>query len=100
NTIESPNAPSIRLTSLPVFLDGKVKYILQTESSMHFIEHALRQLGMLLVVISISILAMAWVGSRWVADQALTPVEALSSTAEQISASPPKTRLILNAPSA
>ena len=98
DTIEVPNAPSIRRISLPVFRDGKVKYILQTESSMHFIEHALRQLGMLLVVISISILAMAWVGSRWVADQALTPVEALSSTAEQISGSSLKTRVSLNAP--
>src|SRR5437660_2229900 len=98
DTIEIPNAPSIRRISLPVFRDGKVKYILQTESSMHFIEHALRQLAMLLVVISFSILAMAWFGSRWVADQALTPVEALSSTAEQISGSSLKTRVSLNAP--
>jgi heavy metal sensor kinase len=65
---------------------------------MRFIEHALRQLAMLLVVISISILAMAWFGSRWVADQALTPVAALSSTAEQISGSSLKTRVSLNAP--
>jgi len=98
DTIEIPNAPSIRRISLPVFREGRVKYILQTESSMRFIEHALRQLAMLLVVISISILAMAWVGSRWVADQALTPVEALSSTAEQISGSSLKTRVSLNAP--
>jgi heavy metal sensor kinase len=98
DTIAAPNAPSIRRISLPVFRDGRVKYILQTESSMRFIEHALRQLAMLLVVISISILAMAWVGSRWVADQALTPVEALSSTAEQISGSSLKTRVSLDAP--
>ena len=98
DTIEVPNAPSIRRISLPVFREGRVKYLLQTESSMRFIEHALRQLAMLLVVISISILAMAWVGSRWVADQALTPVEALSTTAEQISGSSLKTRVSLDAP--
>src|SRR5207245_2912669 len=34
DTIEIPTAPSIRRISLPVFREGKVKYILQTESSM------------------------------------------------------------------
>src|SRR5438876_1511518 len=98
DTIEVPNTPSIRRISLPALREGRVKYSLQTESSMRFIEHALRQLAMLLVVMSISILALAWVGSRWVADQALTPVEALSATAEQISGSSLKARVSLNAP--
>jgi heavy metal sensor kinase len=98
DTIRIPNAPSVRRIALPVYRNGAVRYILQAESKMRFIEHALRQLAMLLVIISISILAMAWVGSRWVADQALTPVEALSNTAERISGSSLKTRVSLNAP--
>jgi heavy metal sensor kinase len=98
DTIRIPDAPSVRRIALPVYRNGAVRYILQAESKLRFIEHALRQLAMLLVVISISILALAWVGSRWVADQALTPVEALSSTAERISGSSLKTRVSLDAP--
>lgn len=98
DTIELVTGPSIRRISLPVFRDGKVKYILQTESTMRFVEHTLRQLAILLAVISATVLVMAWIGSRWVADEALTQVNVLSSTAEQISASSLKTRVSLNAP--
>ncbi len=98
DTIEPAAGPSIRRISLPVIRGGKVKYILQTESTMRFVEHTLRQLAMLLAVISATVLGMAWMGSRWVADEALTPVEVLSATAEQISGSSLKTRISLNAP--
>ncbi len=98
DTIELANGPSTRRISLPVIRDGKIRYILQTESTMRFIEHTLRQLAILLAVISVLILTVAWIGSRWVATEALTPVEALSSTAEQISGASLKTRVSLNPP--
>jgi len=98
DTIEPAAGPSIRRISLPVIRGGKVKYILQTESTMRFVEHTLQQLAMLLAVISATVLAMAWMGSRWVANEALTPVEALSVTAEQISGASIKARVSLNAP--
>ena len=40
----------------------------------------------------------AWLGSRWLARQALTPVEVLTATAEQISVPSLKTRVALDAP--
>ena len=98
DTIELAAGPSIRRASLPVIRGGKVKYILQTESTTRFVDHALRELAILLGVVSATVLVMAWVGSRWVADEALTPVEVLSATAEQISGSSLKTRVSLNAP--
>jgi len=50
----------------------------------------------LLALVSISILALAWIGSRWLADEALTPVDVLSSMAERISGSSLKTRVSLD----
>jgi heavy metal sensor kinase len=73
-----------------------VRYILQIEASLRFVQHTLRQLLALLALVSISILALAWVGSRWLADEALTPVDVLSSMAERISGSSLKTRASLD----
>src|SRR5439155_19032072 len=90
--------PPVRRISVPVLRNGTVRYILQAETSMRFVQHTLRQLLALLVVIAVLTLALAWVGSRWLADEALVPVETLSATAEQISGSSLKTRVSLNAP--
>ena len=98
DTIPIVDSPPLRRISLPVFREGTVRYILQIEASLRFVQHTLRQLLALLAVISISILALAWVGSRWLADEALTPVEVLSSTAERISGASLKTRVSLDAP--
>src|SRR3989442_1319233 len=65
---------------------------------MRFVQHTLRQLLALLAVIAVLTLGMAWIGSRWLADKALVPVETLSSTAERISETSLKTRVSLDAP--
>jgi heavy metal sensor kinase len=96
DTIPIAENPPVRRLSLPVFRDGKVRYILQIEASLRFVQHTLRQLLALLALVSISILALAWVGSRWLADEALTPVDVLSSMAERISGSSLKTRASLD----
>src|SRR5438445_4919570 len=98
DTIEITNATPVRRISVPVLRNGTVRYILQAETSMRYVQHTLRQLLALLVVIAVLTLALAWVGSRWLADEALVPVETLSATAEQISGSSLKTRVSLNAP--
>src|SRR5438093_7551197 len=98
DTIKIANAPPVRRISVPVLRNGTVRYILQAETSMRFVQHTLRQLLALLAVIAVLTLALAWVGSRWLADEALVPVETLSATAEQISGSSLKTRVSLNAP--
>src|SRR5207253_597314 len=96
DTISIAQNPPVRRISLPVFRDGKVRYILQIEASLRFVQHTLRQLLGLLALVSVSILALAWVGSRWLADEALTPVDVLSSMAERISGSSLKTRVSLD----
>lgn len=98
DTIENESGPPIRRISVPVLRDGKVRYILQAESSMRFVQHTLKRLLVLLAGVTLFILGLAWIGSGWVADVALTPVEALSATAERISGSSMKTRVPLDAP--
>lgn len=98
DTVEIADGPSIRRISVPIIRDGSVRYILQAETSMRFVQHTLRQLLVLLGVIAVLILGLAWMGSRWLADEALTPVETLSATAERISGSSLKTRVFLDAP--
>jgi heavy metal sensor kinase len=98
DTIEIAKAPPVRRISVPVMRNGMVRYILQAETSMRFVQHTLRQLLALLAVIAVLTLGLAWVGSRWLADEALTPVETLSATAERISETSLKTRVSLDAP--
>ena len=98
DTIKIANAPPVRRISVPVLRNGTVRYILQAETSMRFVQHTLRQLLALLAVIAVLTLGMAWGVSRWLADKALVPVEALSSTAERISETSLKTRVSLDAP--
>jgi heavy metal sensor kinase len=46
--------------------------------------NALKGLQVLLAVGSIAVLGLAWIGSRWLARQSLAPIEALSTTAQNI----------------
>ncbi len=98
DTITTPNNESIRRISLPITLGGTVQYILQTESSLRLVQDTLRLLRLLLAGLAAAMVGAAWFGSRWLARQALTPVEVLTATAEQISLPSLKTRVVLDAP--
>ena len=82
DTITTPNNESIRRISLPITLGGTVQYILQTESSLRLVQDTLRLLRLLLAGLAAAMVGAAWFGSRWLARQALTPVEVLTATAE------------------
>jgi heavy metal sensor kinase len=97
DTIPVVNGPPVRRISVPVLRNGAVRYILQVEASLRFVRHTLRWLLVLLTFLTVSILGLAWIGSGWLANVALTPVEVLSSTAERISGSSLKTRVTLKA---
>jgi heavy metal sensor kinase len=51
---------------------------------MRLMQTALRGLQILLAAGSMVVLGLAWVGSRWLARQSLMPIEALSTTAQNI----------------
>lgn len=98
DTITTPNNDSIRRISLPITRGGTVQYILQTETSLRLVQDTLRLLIFLLAGLAAALVGAAWLGSRWLARQALTPVEVLTATAEQISVPSLKTRVVLDAP--
>ncbi len=98
DTIATPNADPIRRISLPITRNGTVQYILQTETSLRLVQETLHLLILLLAGLAAAMVGAAWIGSRWLARQALTPVEVLTTTAEQISVPSLKTRVVLDAP--
>ena len=98
DTITESNGESFRRISLPIASEGTVRYILQTETSLRLVQDTLRLLILLLTGLAAAMVGIAWIGSRWIARQALTPVEVLTATAEQISVPSLKTRMELDAP--
>ena len=98
DTIATPNNDPIRRISLPITRRGTVQYILQTESSLRLAQNTLRLLLLLLAGLAAAMVGVAWLGSRWLARQALTPIEVLTATAEQISVPLLKTRMVLDEP--
>ena len=98
DTIVTPNDGPVRRISFPIIQAGIVQYILQTETSLRLVQDTLRLLLLLLAALAAAMVALGWMGSRWLAREALTPVEVLTATAEQISAPSLKTRMALDAP--
>jgi len=97
-TIVFPNDSPIRRIYLPVEVDGQVSYILQSNASLRFVEKTLHWLAWVLAGVSGIVLLLAWIGSTWLARQALSPIEQLSQTATNISGTTLDTRLVMTAP--
>lgn len=98
DTITPPHDGAIRRISFPVSQAGSVRYLLQMETSLRLVDDTLRLLLLLLTALAGTMILAGWFGSRWLAREALLPVEALTATAEQISAPSLRTRMTLAAP--
>ena len=98
DTITPPHDGSIRRISFPVTHAGSVRYLLQMETSLRLVDDTLRLLLLLLAALAGAMIVVGWIGSRWLAREALAPVEALTATAEQISVPSLRTRMTLAAP--
>ncbi len=98
DTITPSEDEMIRRISLPITSGGTTKYILQKETPLRVVQDTLRLLIFLLAALAAAMIGVAWIGSRWIAHQALTPVEVLTATAERISVPSLKTRMELAAP--
>lgn len=83
-TIDAGNGSPVRRVWTPIEYQGEVRYVLQAETAMRLMQSALSGLQILLAVGSIVMLGLAWVGSRWLARRSLMPIEALSTTAQNI----------------
>ena len=77
DTITPPHDGSIRRISFPVTHAGSVRYLLQMETSLRLVDDTLRLLLLLLAALAGAMIVVGWIGSRWLAREALAPVEAL-----------------------
>lgn len=98
DTVRALDGSSIRRVSFPILSHGDLRYVLQAEASLLFSQKALTGLTLLLTVVSVGVLAMAWVSSGWLAHKVLAPVKALSATAATISEPDARKRFVLDAP--
>jgi heavy metal sensor kinase len=98
DTVRAMDGSSIRRVSFPIVSHGDLRYILQAEASLLFSQKALTGLTLLLMVVSVGILAMAWISSGWLARKVLGPVGVLSATAATISEPDARHRFVLDAP--
>ncbi len=97
-TLLQPQGPPIRRVSFPITSQGKVEYILQTQTSLDLVDETLHWLIITLGTATIGIFVFGWVGSNWIARMALSPVETLGQTATNVSAQSLDTRVFLKAP--
>ncbi|WP_447986003.1 sensor histidine kinase [Nitrospira sp. Nam74] len=97
-TIRLPDGTNVRRVSIPILREGALRYILQAEESLLFVEKTLTGLMLLLAVGSGAVVVMAWLGSGWLARKILLPIHALSASAETMSGSDLGTRLMLDSP--
>lgn len=97
-TLRPLQGPSVRRVWFPITSQGRVEYILQTQTSLELVHETLQWLLIALGVVTLGILALGWVGSNWVARMVLSPIQTLGQTASNVSASSLDTRLSLDAP--
>jgi heavy metal sensor kinase len=96
DTISVANSSPVRRVSVPIPRQSQPRFVLEAETTLRFVENTLRGLMLVLVVFAALILALAWLGTGWLARKSLMPIEVLSTTTEQISASSMAKRLILD----
>jgi heavy metal sensor kinase len=97
-TDETPDGQPVRYVFISISPLGAVRYILQAETSLLFYQETRNGLVTLLILGSGTILLAAWVGSGWLAEKVLKPIEVLSTGAETISEADLGKRLTLDSP--
>ena len=95
---QRPQSSPVRRISFPITTQGRVGYILQTQTPLDLVNETLHWLILTLGTVSIGIFVFGWVGSNWIARMALSPVETLGQTAATVSAQSLGTRVFLDAP--
>jgi heavy metal sensor kinase len=77
---------------------GHTRYVLQAETSLRRYRDTMKNLMILLTIGSTTMLLVAWIGSRWLAQKVLKPIAMLSASAETISEAELGRRLTLESP--
>ncbi len=97
-TIHLQNDSPLRRIFLPIVVNGDVRFILQSDTSLRFVEETLQWLLWVLAGAAAIVLFLAWKGSNWLARQVLTPIDQVSRTASNITGQSLDTRIAMTAP--
>ncbi len=84
-TAETTDGQPVRHVFISIPRLGAVRYILQAETSLLLYQETRNGLVILFTLGSGTILLAAWVGSGWLAEKVLTPIQVLSTGAETMS---------------
>lgn len=97
-TIDSPEGIPARHLFIASAREGHVQYILQVETSLLSYRTTLNDLVLLLALGSGATLLMTWIGSLWLTQKVLAPIDALCSGAETMSEADLGKRLAMDSP--
>ena len=99
DTLTAPDGVPARHLFLPLVVrGGRLRYVLQAETSLLHYQETLHGLVFLLSLGSGATLFVAWVGSLWLAKKVLAPIETLCKGAETMSEADLGKRLALDSP--
>lgn len=99
DTLTAPDGIPARHLFLPLVVQGgRLRYVLQAETSLLHYQETLHGLVFLLSLGSGATLFVAWVGSLWLAKKVLAPIETLCKGAETMSEADLGKRLALDSP--
>ncbi|MDF0651789.1 MAG: hypothetical protein CV081_04825 [Nitrospira sp. LK265] len=96
-TVDSTSVPARHLF-LSVAQDGQRRYVLQAETSLRHYRDTLNGVVFLLAFGSGATLLLAWIGSLWLSQKVLAPIEALCAGAETMSEADLGKRLVVDSP--
>jgi heavy metal sensor kinase len=88
----------LRRIVMPIREQGDVRYLLQLETSLAMAERTLRGLMWLLLLTSMAMMLVTWLGSDWLARKTLGTIRTLSRAAEQVSEASFDDRVKVDAP--
>jgi len=97
-TVELSDGKPVRHLFISIPRQGQMRYVLQAETSLLLYRETLKDLVILLIIGSGTILFGAWAGSRWLAKKVLAPIGVLSTGAETMSEADLGKRLTLDSP--
>ncbi|MGH7180625.1 MAG: sensor histidine kinase, partial [Nitrospiraceae bacterium] len=95
---QSTDGTAVRHLYISIPRHSQTLYVLQAETSLRRYRDTMESLVILLTIGSGTMLLLAWIGSRWLAQKVLTPIAMLSASAETISEAELGKRLTLGSP--
>lgn len=97
-TVQTSSSSAFRLISLPIIVDGQVRYVMQVGASLAPLQTTLARLFWLLLIMDGSALLLTSIAGAFLAHRALRPLDRLVRTIERIASQNLHRRLTVHNP--